>query len=70
MVGWRIISGSDSVSIVNGKGKVKSLSTVQKKEKYLQSVSQLGDPIRINADVFQQLKICFVISMECQMKQM
>ena len=27
------------------------MSAVQKKEKYLQSVSQLGDTIRINADV-------------------
>ena len=70
MVGWRIISGSDSVCVVNGKVKAKSLSTVQKKEKYLQIVYQLGDTIRINGDVFQQLKICFVISMECQIKEM
>ena len=65
-----VISGCDSVSAVNGKGKAKWLSTVQKKEKCLQSVSQLGDTIRISADGFQKLKNCFVISMECQMKQM
>ena len=65
-----VISGCDSVSAVNGKGKAKWLSTAQKKEKCLQSVSQLGDTIRISADVFQKMKNCFVISMECQMKQM
>ena len=59
------ISDCDSVSAVNGKGKAKWLSTVQKQEEYLQSVSQLGDTIRINAE----LKNSFVISMECQMKQ-
>ena len=53
------ISGCDSVSAVNGKGKAKCLSTVQKKEEYLQSVSQLGDTIRINADVFQKIEKCF-----------
>ena len=53
------ISGCDSVSAVNGKGKAKCLSTVPKKEEYLQSVSQLGDSIRINADVFQKIEKCF-----------
>ena len=33
-----VISGCDSVSAFKGKGKEKWLSTVQKKEKYLQSV--------------------------------
>ena len=53
----RAISGWDSVSA--GKGKAKWLSTVQKKEEYLQSVSQLGDTIRINADVFQKIEKLF-----------
>ena len=53
------ISGCDSVSAVNGKGKAKWLSTVQKKEQYLQNVSQLGDTIRINADVFQKMEKLF-----------
>ena len=65
-----VISGCDSVRAVNGKGKAKLLSTVQKNEKYLQSVSQLEDAIRTKADLFQKLKNCFVISMECQIKQM
>ena len=39
------------------------------KEEYLQSVSQLGDIRRVNADVFKKLKNCFVISMKRQMKQ-
>ena len=47
---WRAISG-DSVSTVNGKGKARWLSIAQKEE-YFQSVSQLEDAIRINADVF------------------
>ena len=53
------ISGCDSVSAVYGKGKEKCLSTVQKKEEYLQSVSELGDKIRINADVFQKIEKLF-----------
>ena len=53
------ISGCNSVSAANGKGKEKWLSTVQKKEEYLQSVSQLGDTIRINEDVFQKIENMF-----------
>ena len=44
---------------IDGKGKAKWLSTVQKKEEYLQSVSQLGDTIRINADLFQKIEKLF-----------
>ena len=53
------VSGCNSVSAVNGKGKAKWLSTVQKKEEYLQSVSQLRNTIRINADVFQKTENLF-----------
>ena len=53
------ISSCDSVSAVNGKGKAKWLSTIQKKEECLQSVSQLGDTIKINADVFQKIEKLF-----------
>ena len=44
---------------IDGKGKAKWLSTVQKKEEYLQSVSQLGDTIRINGDLFQKIEKLF-----------
>ena len=47
---WRAISG-DSVRTVNGKGIARWLS-IALKEEYFQSVSQLEDAIRINADVF------------------
>ena len=53
------VSGCNSVSAANGKGKAKWLSTVQKKEEYLQSVSQLRNTIRINADVFQKTENLF-----------
>ena len=53
------ISGCNSVSAVNGKGKAKWLSTVQKKEEYLQIVSELGDTIRINEDVSQKIEQLF-----------
>ena len=63
MVGWRsrrpAISGCDSVSVVNGKGKAKWLGTVKKKEQFLQSVFQLGDTIRMNTDVFQKFQKLF-----------
>ena len=35
------------------------MSIVKKKEEYLQSVSQLGDTARINADVFQKIEKLF-----------
>ena len=64
------IFGCDSVTGVNGNRKARWLSTVQNKEEYLQSVSQVGDAITVNADVFQKkLKNCFIISMKFQMKQ-
>ena len=49
----------DSVSAVNGKGKARRSSTIQMKEEYLQSVSQLGDTRRVNADVFQKIEKLF-----------
>ena len=36
------------------------MSIVKKKEEYLQSVSQLGDTTRINADVFHKIKKLFL----------
>ena len=53
------IWGCNSVSAVNGKVKEKWLSTVQKKEENLRSVSQPGDTIRINIDVFQKIEKLF-----------
>ena len=44
---------------VNVKGKARWLSTAENKEEYLQSVSQLGDAITINADVFQKMEKLF-----------
>ena len=49
-----VILGWDFVSAVNGQGRAKWLNTAQKKEKHLQSVSQLGDTVKNNADVFQK----------------
>ena len=50
------ISGCDVVIIVNKKRTTKWLNTVQRKGEYSQGVSQLGDTIRINANVFQKIK--------------
>ena len=60
-----VFSGCDSVSAVNWKGQAKWLSTVQKKDEYLQSVSKLGDTIKINADVFQKIEksFCYLCGM-------
>ena len=50
------VSGCDFVSAVNGKGKARWLSTVQKKDVFFERIC------------FKKLKNCFVFSMKCQMK--
>ena len=50
------VSGCDFVSAVNGKGKARWLSTVQKKDVFFERMC------------FKKLENCFVFSMKCQMK--
>lgn len=45
------ISGCDAVSAINGIGKAKWLATIQKKEEYVNSISQLGDRLSVTEDV-------------------
>ena len=76
VVWWRIRKPSSSACYFRlefckhcqWKREIKVVEYCSKEGKIFASVPQLRDAIRINADVFKNLKNCFVISMECQMK--